>query len=170
MFLWCFNSLLFIEFSTQLYLANAGIPAFSLSIIHQIVLLIPIVVIEAYILKKILPITIVKASLVASAANILSTVLGAIFFFLIGLGLAGKFSQTIVNPGSFPHPPIDIIITLIPMYFASVFIELLFGAFILKKILWRKILKTFTIANAYTYLMLETLAISKLIKGYIENL
>ncbi|MEA5595466.1 hypothetical protein [Rivularia sp. UHCC 0363] len=157
------------QLPTIIYLANAGIPLFTQSVFYQIILLIPIIAIEAYILRKILAINVFQASLVSSAVNIVSTLIGIIIFLAIGIGFASTFPQTVVQPGSFPHTPIDLIISLIPMYFVSVFFESLFGALRLKKISRRKVLRTFAIANAYTYLMLESLAISQLVKGYIER-
>jgi hypothetical protein len=151
---------------TTLYLANAGLPIFTQSIFYQIILLIPIIAIEAYILKKFLSISLAQASVVSSVVNIVSTLIGTIIFLTIGGGLLTNF---LVEPGSFPFAPIEIIITLIPMYFVSVLFESLFGALRLKKIARYQVLRTFMIANAYTYLMLESFAISQLAKGYLEK-
>jgi len=60
-------------------------------------------------------------------------------------------------------------ITLIPLFFFSFIQEVFLGAFGLKEIERKKVNKSFLVANAFTYLMLEVLAISQLVKGYIEG-
>jgi len=49
-----FETSFFMHLNTSLYLANAGIPLFSPSVLYQIILLIPIIAIEAYIHKRLL--------------------------------------------------------------------------------------------------------------------
>jgi hypothetical protein len=74
-----------------------------------------------------------------------------------------------VQPGSFPFLPLEIIVTLIPLFLFSVVVESFIGSFSLRKIDHKKVRRSFLIANAFTYLMLEILAITQLIKGYIEG-
>ena len=56
-----FYTSFFMHLNTSLYLANAGIPLFSQSILYQIILLISIIAIEAYIHKRLLELSIIKA-------------------------------------------------------------------------------------------------------------
>src|SRR6476661_1986289 len=55
-----FSTSFFMHLNTSLYLANAGIPLFSQSVFYQIILLIPIIAIEAYIHKKLLNLRVLK--------------------------------------------------------------------------------------------------------------
>lgn len=150
---------------TSLYIANAGVPLFSQSIFYQIVLVIPIIAIEAYVHKKLLEITIIKAIYISLVANFISTIIGG----LIIIFLSGTFLGVPVQPGDFPFLPLEIMVTLIPMFFFSLILESSLGAFVLKGIKKNNLNKSFLIANAFTYLMLEVLAISQLVKGYIEG-
>ena len=154
------------------YLANAGIPLFSQSIFYQILLLIPIIAIEAFVHKKLLKTTIKKAIWVALGTNVISTIVGGLLLILPIGAFVGNlvFGSTVpVQPGSFPFLPLEIIVTLIPMFLFSVGLESLIGLPILKEISKRKVNQSFLLANAFTYLMLEMLAITQLIKGYIEG-
>ena len=155
-----------------LYLANSGIPLFSQSVFYQVLLLLPIIAIEAFIHTKILGIPARKASLMALSTNFISTMGGGLLLLLpLGAFLGNLLlgSSVPVQPGSFPLLPIEIMVTLIPMFFFSVALEYGIGLLSLKKIDRVKVRRSFFIANAYTYLMLETLAFSQLIKGYIEG-
>ena len=116
--------------NSSLYLANAGIPLFSQSIFYQILLLIPVIVIEAFVHKKLLKTTIKKAMLVALSTNIISTIVGGLFVVLPIGALIGTivFGSTVpVQPGSFPFLPLEVIVTLIPMFLFSVVLESLLG-------------------------------------------
>lgn len=147
------------------YLANAGVPLFSQSIFYQIALLIPIIAIEAYVHKRLLNLNIARAILVSSLANLISTIAGAVLFFLIGVAVA----EFIHASGAFPFMPLEIMLTLIPMFFFSVILEGLIGFATLKNSARSKISRSVLIANALTYAMLEVLAMTQLIRGYIEG-
>ncbi len=108
----CFGLLLHLKI-TSLYLANAGIPLFSQSIIYQNLLLIPIILIEAYVHKKLLNITITKAICVSLIANLISTIIGGLLIIF----LSGTFLGVPVQPSDFPFLPLEIMITLIPLFF-----------------------------------------------------
>ncbi|MEP6521364.1 hypothetical protein NDA07_06215 [Microcoleus vaginatus DQ-U2] len=161
----------FMHLNTSLYLANAGIPLFTQSVFYQIILLIPIIAIEAYIHKKLLNLSILKAIFIAFITNIISTIGGGFIIVCIGAFIGHiVFHTTVpVQPGSFPFLPLEIMITLIPMFFFSVYLELLIGSWGVKKIEKSKFNKSFLIANLFTYLMLEILAFTQLVKGYIEG-
>ena len=156
----------------SILLANAGVPLFSQSVIYQTLLLIPIIAIEAYVHKKLLEISIGKAVWIAFSTNVISTLIGGLFVVLsIGafLGTVLFGSSVPVQPGSFPFLPLEIIVTLIPLFLFSVVVESFIGSFSVRKIDHKKVRRSFLIANAFTYLMLETLAITQLVKGYIEG-
>jgi hypothetical protein len=155
----------------SLYLANSGIPLFTQSVSYQFWLLIPIIAIETYTHRQILKLSIIKAIYISSVTNIFSTLVGGILVLLFGVFLGQIIFQTTVpvQPGDFPFLPLEIIVTLIPMFFISVFIELFIGRFQLKEIEKNKVKKSFLIANSLTYFMLVILAMTQLIKGYIEG-
>ncbi|MBD2077014.1 hypothetical protein H6F86_24630 [Phormidium sp. FACHB-592] len=156
----------------SLYLANAGIPLFSQSIFYQILLLIPVIAIEAFVHKKLLKTTIKKAILVALSTNVLSTIVGGLLVVLPIGAFVGTiiFGSTVpVQPGSFPFLPLEVIVTLIPMFLFSVVLESFVGRSRFKAVEQGKVKQSFLLANAFTYLMLEILAITQLIKGYIEG-
>ncbi|MEG4084097.1 hypothetical protein [Microcoleus sp. POL10_C6] len=166
-----FSISFFMHLNTSLYLANAGIPLFSQSVFYQIILLIPIIAIEACIHKKLLNLSILKAIFIAFITNIISTIGGGFIILCIGAFIGHIVFQTTVpvQPGSFPFLPLEIMITLIPMFFFSVYLELLIGSWGLKIIEKSQVNKSFLIANLFTYLMLEVLALTQLLKGYIEG-
>jgi hypothetical protein len=156
----------------NILLANAGIPLFSQSLFYQVLLLIPIIVIETYIHRKLLKTGVFKAIWIALSTNIISTVVGGLLVILPIGALTGTllFGSTVpVQPGSFPFLPLEIILTLIPMFWFSVVVESLIGSLSLRKVDYRKVKQSFLVANMFTYLMLETLAITQLIKGYVER-
>lgn len=158
--------------SYSLYLANAGVPLFTQSIFYQIILLVPIIAIEAFVHKKLLKTGIEKAIWVALFTNILSTIAGGLLVILpIGVFIGSIiFGSTVpVQPGSFPFLPLEIIVTLIPMFLFSVVLESFIGFSRFKEIDRGKVNQSFLLANAFTYLMLEILAITQLVKGYIEG-
>ena len=166
-----FSTSFFMHLNTSLYLANSGIPLFSQSVLYQIILLIPIIAIEAYIHKKLLNLSILKAIFIAFITNIISTIGGGFIIVCIGAFIGYLLFRTSVpvQPGSFPFLPLEIMITLIPMFFFSVVLELFIGSFGLKRIEKGKVNQSFVSANFFTYLMLEILAVTKLVKGYIEG-
>ncbi|MBD2000605.1 hypothetical protein H6F93_23610 [Leptolyngbya sp. FACHB-671] len=156
----------------NILLANAGIPLFSQSLFYQVLLLIPIIVIEAYIHRKLLKTGVFKAVWVAFSTNVISTVVGGLLVILPIGALTGTilFGSTVpVQPGSFPFLPLEIIFTLLPMFWFSVVVESFIGSLSLRKVDYRKVKQSFLVANVYTYLMLEILAITQLIKGYVER-
>ncbi|HIK31827.1 MAG TPA: hypothetical protein IGS31_10865 [Oscillatoriales cyanobacterium M4454_W2019_049] len=60
-------------------------------------------------------------------------------------------------------------VTLVPMFLMSVLLEAALGHLALKQVDRSQILPSFVRANIFSYIMLETLAIAQLIKGYIEG-
>jgi hypothetical protein len=166
-----FYTSFFMHLNTSLYLANAGIPLFTQSVFYQIILLVPIIAIEAYIHKKILNLRILKAIFIAFITNIISTIGGGFIIVFIGafIGEIVFHTSVPVQPGSFPFLPLEIMITLIPMFVFSVVLELFIGCLGLKIIEKGKVNKLFVSANFFTYLMLEILAVTQLVKGYIEG-
>ncbi|MGI0493915.1 hypothetical protein ACN4EG_19200 [Alkalinema pantanalense CENA528] len=155
--------------------ANSGIPLFSQSVFYQVFLLLPIIAIEAYVHRQRLAISILNSVWLSIYTNVISTLLGGIlvvipFGAFLGQSLLG--SSVPVQPGAFPFLPLEIMVTLIPMYVFSAVVEGWVGSLSLKKIdrLDRQAIgRSFWLANAFTYGMLEVLAIAQLVKGYLEG-
>ena len=103
--------------------------------------------------------------------HISPTIGGGFIIVFIGAFIGDMVFHTsvAVQPGSFPFLPLEIMITLIPMFFFSVVLELFIGSLGLKRIEKGKLNKSFVSANLFTYLMLEILAFTQLVKGYIEG-
>ncbi|MGB6165963.1 MAG: hypothetical protein WBF52_00105 [Geitlerinemataceae cyanobacterium] len=153
----------FFHYTTlSIYLANSGVPLFTQSIFYQFFLLIPIIVIEAYIHRIILQLTVTRSLSIAFSTNFISTLVGGLFLTMI-------FSHYCCLPHSFPLLPLELMVTLIPMFFLSILIESALGHLTLKQVDKSKINRSFLKANIYTYLMLEILAVTQLIKGYLEG-
>lgn len=158
--------------NSSFYLANSGIPLFTQSITYQILLLIPIVAIEAYVHKKYLKLSIPLTLYISFTGNFISTLGGGIAL-LVATALLSQllFQWVILIPtGVFFLLPLEIMITLIPMFFLSVAIESWLGRWRFKTLDWRKVNQSFWVANAFTYTMLEVLAIAQLIQGYLRSL
>lgn len=153
------------------YLANAGIPFFTQSVFYQVLLFVPIVAIESLVHQKLLGVGIPRSLWISLVTNIFSTVVGGVFllFFGASLGQVLRGNSVPVQPGDFPFLPLEIMVTLIPAFFLSFFIEASLASLRLKDLEKPKIKHSFFIANAFTYGMLEVLAIVQLIKGYLEG-
>lgn len=156
----------------HIYLANAGIPLFSQSVFYQIVLLIPIILIEAYAHKKLLQMNVSRAIWVALSTNFVSTLVGGLLILLFIAPLISTllFGNPVpVQPGNFPFLPLEIMVTLIPMFWFSVVLESWVGCWSLKQMDRKAVKRSFLIANGFTYAMLEILAITQLIRGYMQG-
>jgi hypothetical protein len=147
-------------------LANVGIPLFSRSAIYQVLLLLPIIAIEAYLHRRTLSMSWKRATAIATLTNVISTIIGGVLFMVFGAWLGVQlFGSSVPVTASFPLPPLEIMITLIPMFAFSVAIERLIGGFWLRKFDGKQVTRSFVIANAFTYLMLEILAITQLVRS-----
>lgn len=156
----------------SILLANAGVPLFSQSFIYQTLLLIPIIALEAFLHRKLLEISLGKAIWIALSTNVISTLIGGLFVVLpIGafLGTVLFGSSVPVQPGSFPFLPLEIIVTLIPLFLFSVVVESFIGSFSVRKIDHKKVRRSFLIANAFTYLCLRYWLLPNLSKDTLKG-
>ncbi len=154
------------------YLANSGIPLFTQSITYQVLLLIPIVAIEAYVHRKYLKLSIPLALYISFTGNFISTLGGGIALLVATAFLSQLLFQWVmlIPTSVFFLLPLEIMVTLIPMFFLSVAIESWLGRWRLKTLDRRKVNQSFWVANAFTYSMLEVVAIAQLIQGYLKGL
>lgn len=157
---------------TTLYLANAGVPLFTQSLFYQGLLLIPIMVIEAYVHRRWLGISFWQAAKVSFGANLISTFVGGLLIALplgIWLGQIWLGTTAPIRAGAFPLLPLEFILTLIPLFFLSVFLEFWVGRFRLKGLGKGRLLGSVWAANGLSYLMLLTLALTQLVRGYLPR-
>jgi len=143
--------------------ANVGVPLFTTFILYTFLLLIPIIVIEAYIIKLRLEVSIGRASEVAVLVNIASTILGTVAVLLVEFLLF--FASIELYTGGMLD--IAVLIALIPSFYLSVWIESLLGSFRLEGFSRKQIWDVFFLANLFSYAMLGILAIASLIKNAI---
>lgn len=148
----------------MLYLANSGVPLFTGNLYYQVILLIPIIAVEAYALKKLLEISVLKAIFVSLINNILSTIIGFFVWFLLLFLLAFIVPMNTMMTDSNQVLNRAVILLLIPMFFLSWFLEF-YTALASFRFSREKLNKAVFQANFYSYLMLEVFAIVRACLG-----
>jgi len=146
--------------------ANVGVPLFTYYMIYSWLLLIPIIGIEAYVLRKRLIVSVGRASAVAGLANFLSTILGTVVVLVI---------DTLVLPLAFPdfglfmgaQLDVAVLFALIPCFYLSVWFESRLAPSFLEGFSREQIWDVFFLANQFSYALLGIVAISSLIKNTI---
>lgn len=145
--------------------ANVGVPLFTNFALYSWLLLIPIIGIEAYVLRKRLAVTVIRACSVSGLANVASTLLGTVAVLGTGLLLASLDISEL--PGAMGD--ITVLFALIPCFFLSVWIETLVGAPLLRKFSREDIRAVFHLANRFSYAMLAIVPIARLVKSAIVH-
>jgi hypothetical protein len=144
--------------------ANVGVPLFVKFIEYSWLLLIPIIGIEAFVLRKRLAVSLGRASAVSSLANITSTILGT----AVVLGISFLLAITAgVSELSGAQGDITILFALIPCFFLSVWFEALVSSPFLKPVSREDVRKVFFLANIFSYAMLAIIPIARFIKNAI---
>ena len=143
--------------------ANVGVPLFTTFILYTFLLLIPIIVIEAYVIKLRLEVSDGRALQAAALVNIASTILGTVAVLVL------EFLLVFANIELYTGAMLDIavLIALVPSFYLSVWLESLFGSFIVEGFSRKQIWDVFFLANLFSYAMLGILAIASLIKNAI---
>ncbi|MEL6468781.1 MAG: hypothetical protein AAFQ74_03565 [Cyanobacteria bacterium J06623_4] len=154
------------------YLANAGVPLFSQGVFYQTLLLIPIIAIEAYVHRQVMGIKLGRAVWVSLSANVISTLGGIVVILPLGALLGHLLLGTTVpvSPGAFPMVPLEIAISLLPLFVFTVLLERFIGVFSLHKVVRKRVRRSFLLSNGLTYLILEGFAIALLLKGFAQSL
>ncbi|NJN73074.1 MAG: hypothetical protein HC799_09840, partial [Limnothrix sp. RL_2_0] len=81
-------------------LANSGVPLFTTNISLQIILLIPICLIELLVHRQILKTSLLKSARISITSNVWSTLLGFLLIFLFAaLGMSEQFAAPIQDDG-----------------------------------------------------------------------
>lgn len=173
----------FLLISPSVALANAGVPMIFLSFPVMLFALIPIILIEARVLKKILEITYKKAIVPSGVVNLVTTIIGfpLSWGLLLGLELLttsgscgpgfsniGTSIVTVIIESAWICPwenylywliPVAFIISLIVAFFVSVLVEYLILKKIFKDFDKQKIKKGVWIANFVSYSFLVILSL-----------
>ena len=147
--------------------ANVAVVLFTNFVVYSWLLLIPIILIEAYVFKKRLGVSIGRALGISGLANVVSTLVGSIIIFAIDLFPVIPYPAVLTEKPWGAVGDISILIVLIPCYFVSVWVEFLVGAPFLKSVPREDVRVAFYLANAFSYEMLAILPIARVIKGTI---
>jgi prepilin-type processing-associated H-X9-DG protein len=131
-----------------LTIANGAIPYFAAQTAAGLLLLIPVVLIEALILKKILKKQLLEALGLCFVANLASTIVG-IFFIFIEIGIHDLRGIIVI---------VLILLSFVAAFIVSVWVEYAFYKIIWTDLAKRKLLKAVTIVNIITYVPLLVLA------------
>ena len=143
-----------------------GVPFFTQSIAYQTYLLIPIIAIEAFIYHRHLKVSILRAITFSISANLVSTITGGLVL-LVGTAI---LTTTIlgytpmISPSRILQLSGELMLSLIPLCVLSIIIEWKFGQLVLGAIAPSKLLRATAVDNGFTYLMLEILAIARIIR------
>lgn len=150
-------------------LANAGVPLFTSNLLWQVILLIPIILIELLIHKKILKISLRQSLLISSITNFYSTLVGFIIVIIFGF-LFGVIDSS--------NPPLDdrfnrfIIFRLLGfliMGVISIGTEYAFGLRFVKGRVEKSIVKkSFLMANISSYLLLTAVMVLSFTMNFLE--
>jgi hypothetical protein len=135
-------------------IANAGVPLFTTNVYWQVILLIPIVLIELLVHRQILKIRFLRSLKLSLLTNLLSTLIGfiVVFAFAFLFGVSDSF-----------HPPLDTRLTqflvlrtvgFLLMGLISVRSEYWLGSRLCKEVTKEKLKKSFLTANILSYILL----------------
>lgn len=145
---------------------NDGTLLFLNFAVYSWLLLVPIVAIEAWELKKTLPLPTGRAAAVSSLANIVSTVLGT--FAVLGAGWVLGYLDVIAQPQA-GEGDVAVLVALIPCYFLSVWAETLIGSSLLKTFSRDIVHAAFFRANQLGYAMIAIVPVARFVKSAIVN-
>ncbi|NEO86030.1 MAG: hypothetical protein F6J87_17500 [Spirulina sp. SIO3F2] len=150
------------------YLGNAGVPFFTSNVGYSIFLLVPIVLIEAYGIWKLLNIHWGRSLLITIYANGVSTAVGAVVFVLLGGLISTVLGAGLVNPIHIILYLIEFLLTLIPMFYLSVWLEGWLVRPFLRHLAKPKVRQAIFTIHLYSYGLLAFQAIGKLVIALVE--
>ena len=139
--------------------ANTGVPLLSFPVAWTMLLLVPIIGAETYVLRKRLRFPIVRTTLVMIGANLLSTLAGFV------IAIASAFLPLMAQESTITD--LVTLVLLAPFFWLSVKIEAPFAAAMLKGFDGAAVWKTVREANLYSYFMLAVFLVTKIIKNAI---
>jgi len=167
--------------STPAY-ADTGLPMIFVTLPNMIIALLPVIIIEAFVLRKKITIPIKRIMKISSVANGVSTIAGIPVTWLIlvvlqmitGGGGAHGLQTTLQKflaitwqaPWLIPYEsafywmvPSATLVLLVPFFFASYFIEYLIAKKMLKEYDRKKIRESVFVANLTTYIILGLITV-----------
>lgn len=139
--------------------ANTGVPLLSFPVAWTMLLLIPIIGAETYVLRKRLRSPILRTSLVVTGANVLSTLAGIAIVVVTAFLPLMALENTITD--------LITLVLLVPFFWLSVKIEAPFAAATLKGFDGAAVRKTVREANLYSYFMLAVFLVTRIVKNAI---
>ena len=129
-------------------------------------LLIPIIGVEAWELKKTLKVSVGRAAAVSSLANIVSTLLGTLA--VLGTGWVLGYLDVIAQPQA-GEGDIAVLVALVPCFFLSVRVETLVGSPLLMQFTREQVRSAFIRANQLSYAMLGIVPVARFVKSALVN-
>ena len=155
----------------NLTLANAGVPLFTTNVFWQIVLFIPIVLIELFAHRIILKTNLLKSLKISFIANLLSTLAGVIivvgFGFLYAIAIRDYFGPPLTS-NSFNRFVFFRVLGLLVMWFISVRIEYRSGLFLAREIETKILKRSVVVANTLSYFFLAVVMTYMIVTNLLE--
>jgi hypothetical protein len=137
--------------------ANTGVPLLSNLVAYSWLLMVPIIGVEAYVLRKRLSLSLGRATGVASAANFTSALVGIIVVVLLALVGAMESAGAMGD--------VTVLVGLVPMYFLTVWVETRVAAPMLSAVAREQVRAVLALANRFSYAMLAIVAITRFAKN-----
>jgi len=145
--------------------ANVGVPLFVNLALYWWLLLVPIIGIEAYLVKSRFGVSLKRAAGIAGLANVASTILGTALVLAAGLLFAVAGLSVLQGAQS----DVTVLIALVPCFYLSVWFESLVASPFLKNFSRKAIWDVFFLANQVTYAMLGIVVLTRFIKSWVVN-
>ncbi len=145
---------------------NEGTLLFLNFAVYSWLLLVPIIAIEAWELKKTLHLGTGRAAGVSGLANVVSTLLGTVAVLGAGWGLGHL--EVVAEPQA-GEGDVAVLIALIPCYFLSVWAETLVGSALLRQFSRDQVHAAFFRANQLGYAMIAIVPVARFVKSAIVN-
>ena len=145
---------------------NDGVLLFFNFVAYSWLLLIPIIGIEAWELRRHLTVSAGRAAAVSGLANLVSTLLGT--SVVLGIGWLLGLVDVVAIPGA-GEGDVSVLIALVPCYFLAVWCETLVAAPLLKGISRTDIRAAFFQVNLLSYAVLGIVPIARFVKSAIVN-
>lgn len=133
---------------------------------YSVLLLVPIIGIEAWELKRGLPVSIGRATAVSGLANVVSTLVGALA--VLGTGWVLGSLDVIAEPQA-GEGDVAVFIILVPCYFLSVWTQTLVGAPLLRRFSTDRVRAVFIRANLLGSAMIAIVPIARFVKSAVVN-
>ena len=145
---------------------NDGVLLFVNFAVYAWLLLIPVIAIEAWELRKHLGVSRGRVAAVSSLANLASTLLGTLAVF--GAGWLLGLLDIVAIPGA-GEGDVAVLIALVPCFFLAVWIETLIASAMLTPISRADIHAAMLQANLMTYSVLAIVPVARFVKSAFVN-